>query len=167
MKSNIESLNDVLQQSPINMFLSLAEKVILKFHHFGGFIYLFICLRKNRCRWAWKSTGATEITSLELTNLYKYLFMILHLFSNLVFFSKHSATWSHPVVSAGNKCTLADVVTHSSIFFLWESHFKSDLKGHITFWQGSSFTRLCLLIYLCKDFPCPSNLTLFSLAIQL
>lgn len=41
--------------------------------------------------------------------LYKGLFVVLYHFSNLVFFGKLSATWSHPVVSVGNKCTLSGV----------------------------------------------------------
>lgn len=118
----------------------------------------------RRCRGAWRSAEFTETISSELTSLYKCLFMVLHLFSNLVFFSKLSATGSCPIVSAGNKCTLADVVTCSSISFPWESNFKIDLKRHITFWQGGSSFRLRLLICLFKDFH---NLALLSPAIRL
>lgn len=39
--------NDVLQQLPINMFLSLAEKVTLRFHHFSSILLVFIYFQQE------------------------------------------------------------------------------------------------------------------------
>ena len=51
------------------MFLSLAEKGILRFHHFDRFIYLFIYLYKSEeMQQAWKSAASIETISLGLTN---------------------------------------------------------------------------------------------------
>lgn len=77
--------------------------------------FIYLCKSEER-QGAWKSAESIETVSLELTN-YKCLFVVLHHFSHLVFFGKLSATWSHPAVSAGNKCTLLGVVTCNSIFF--------------------------------------------------
>lgn len=60
---------------------------------------------------AWKSAASTETPSLEWTNPYHVYLWCCIFFSNSAFFSKLSATWSCPIVSAGSNCTLADVVT--------------------------------------------------------
>lgn len=64
-----------------------------------------------------KSAESIETISLELTNFTDVSLWHCIILAIWSFFGKLSATWSHPVVSAGNKCTLLGVVTCSSIFF--------------------------------------------------